>query len=139
MLRKALLIVILSSFTISLFVVSHTFAHEVSVPKVLSGLTIFWLFLPLFLFYLHKRGRVDLPLFFPFFLLFLTFFISGFSFAEFSSQLVDREDYLVYLYILAIAYLLFLAAYNLKPTFYEKKVFLAIMFCLSVMAVYSCA
>ena len=131
--RKSLVVLLLSSFVLPLFLISFTFAHEIVVPKTLSGLAIFWIFIPLFLFYLHERGRVDLPLFLPFFLLFLTFFISGFSFAEFSSQVVDRENYLVYLYILVVLYITFLAVYNLKLTLQEKRVFLAIIFCLSVM------
>ena len=131
--RKGLIFFLLSLLVLPLFLISFTFAHEIVVPKTLSGLTIFWIFIPFFLFYLHKRGRVDLPLFLPFFLLFLTFFISGFSFAEFSYQVVDREDYLVYLYILVVVYITFLAVYNLRLTFQEKRVFLAIIFCLSVL------
>ncbi len=131
--RKTLVVLLLSSFVLPIFLISFTFAHEIVIPKTLSALTIFWTFIPFFLFYLHKRGRVDLPLFLPFFLLFLTFFISGFSFAEFSSQVVDREDYLVYLYIFVIVYITFLAVYNLKLTSQEKRAFLVIIFCLSVM------
>jgi O-antigen ligase len=130
--RECLLIVLVSSFIFSLFIIYHAFAHEVTVPKALSGLALFWISLPFFLFYLHERGRVDLPLFLPFFLLLLTFLISGFSLTEFTSKVVDREDYLSYLYIIVTLYLMFLAVYNLKPTVQEKKVFLGILFSLAV-------
>ncbi|MFQ5901129.1 MAG: O-antigen ligase family protein [Thermodesulfobacteriota bacterium] len=111
---------------------SYSFAHETSIPKAISGLTLLWLILPLFVIYIYRTGRVELPLFFSFFLLFLTFFLSGFSFQALNWNVVDRVDYLVYLYLFVITYLILILVYNLRPAPNEKRAFLGIILGLSV-------